>query len=383
MAEMPCPFLFDWWIMPELRHLWLSALVLSALLACPFRASASSVNLPTLDNQYRLLQFAHSLDGIEVETAASGITNVSPLLHIDDDRPSHDFTDSSAYAELQWAGRVRIIQRRWWVEYGIGTRERYDGNQDAGQLWIDLHADGQTQPSYAPEASDFRIGASWIGVGREFPLRLGRAHGTGSMLIRRLTADDLRIRYLTGNVEGDDFTAMMKVISSDGRSGEGWSLDAQTRMALGDRWLGQFTVEGLWGRVSWRQAYIEDAYIVSPRVFEDPDGFLHDYYSVSGVIHYEDRSYAINPYYSMDLVRKGKPDLLLGVAWQRGIGTFPAFGAAWPQSKPWLPYMRYYPTQGRLQVGAVGRGWQFRISADDFGSPKCAEVALSGTGFRF
>ena len=369
--------------MPEHRRLLLSVLILSAVILCPSQASASSVNLPTLDNQYRLLQFTHSLDGIEVETAASGITNVSPLLRIDDDQPSRHFDDSSAYAELQWAGRVRIVQRRWWVEYGTGSRERYDGNQDAGQLWIDLHADGETQSSYAPEVSNSRVGASWIGVGSTFPLRLGQARGSGSLMFRRLSADDLRMRYLTGSVAGEDFTGMMKVIDSDRRQGEGWSLDLQSRMALGDRWLGQFTAEGLLGKISWRQTCVEDSYFVSPRVFEDPEGFLHDYYSVSGTIHYEDRSYSINPYYSLDLVRKGKPDLLLGMNWQRGIGTLPSCGAAWRQPAPWLPYMRYYPTQGRLQVGVVGPAWQFRVSSDDLTSPKHAEIALSGRSFRF
>ena len=380
---MPCPFLFYWWIMPEHRHLWLSTIVLFALLACPLQASASSVSLPTLDDQADLLRLRSNPQGLEVESAVSGTTNVSSLLKLSDDQPAHDFDDPSAYAELQWAGRVRINQGRWWVEYGTGSRERYDGNTDAGQLWIDLHSEEQTQPSYAPEATGFEIRASWIGVGRSFPLRLGDAYGTGSVLIRRLTADGFRHRALKGDVAGEDFTAIMRVIDSDGRQGQGWSLDTQTRLALGNRWLGQFTVDGLLGRISWREIYIEDSYIVSPRVFEDPEGFLHDYYSVSGVIHHEDRSYSINPYYSLDLVRKGKPSLLLGVAWQSGIGTLPAFGAAWPQSKSWLPYLRYYPTQGRVQIGAVGQGWQFRISADDLTYPRHAEIALSGTGFRF
>ena len=376
MAFGPCP-LFDWWIMPEHRHLWLAVPVLAALLLCPLQASGSSVSLPILDNQARLLQLSHPSAGMEVESAVSGATNVSPLLHFHDDQPSRDFGDPTAYAELQWAGRIRLNRNRWWIEYGRGMRERYDGNQDAGQLWIDLHSDSQTQPAYTPEVASSRIAASWLGVGREFPLSLGHAQGTGSVLYRRITADDLCIRHLTGNVEAEGFTGMMHTISSDGRSGEGWSLDTQTRLSLGDRWLGQFTVEGLLGRISWQDAYIEDAYIVSPRVFEDPEGFLHDYYSVSGTIRHEDRSYAINPYYSVDLVHKGKPDLLLGVAWQRGMETVPACGAAWPQSKPWLPYLRYYPTQGRLQIGAVGRGWQFRVSGDDLASPKHAEIALS------
>ena len=358
-------------------------LILFVLALRPSQASAASVNLPMLDNQAHLLQKAYPSQSMEVESAVSGMTNVSPLLRIDEDQPSRHFDDSSAYAELQWAGRVRIVERRWWVECGIGSRERYDGNPDAGQLWIDLHADGETQSSYAPEVSNSRVGASWIGVGRTFPLRLGQAHGTGSLMFRRLSADDLRMRYLTGSVEGEDFTGIMRTIDSDGRQGEGWSLDVQSRLALGNRWLGQFTAEGLLGKISWQDAYVEDSYIVSPRVFEDPEGFLHDYYSVSGTIHYEDRSYSINPYYSLDLVRKGKPDLLLGMNWQRGIGTLPSCGAAWRQSAPWLPYMRYYPTQGRLQVGVVGQGWQFRVSADSLTSPKQVEIGLSGTSLRF
>jgi len=184
-------------------------------------------------------------------------------------------------------------------------------------------------------------------------------------------------------MEGEDFSGLMRVIDSNGRQGEGWSVDAQTRMAMGDRWQGQFTVEGLLGRVSWKQAYVEDSYFASPRVFEDPEGFLHDYWEVSGIGRNQDQSYAINPYYSLDLVRKGKPNLLLGVNWQNDIGTLPSCGAAWTQSNPWLPYVRYFPTQGRVQVGVIGQGWQFRISSDNLTSPRHAEIALSGRGFRF
>jgi hypothetical protein len=190
-------------------------------------------------------------------------------------------------------------------------------------------------------------------------------------------------------VDGTEFTGMIKVISSKaaGQSvrGEGLALDFRSRLRLAKRWLGQTTVEGLLGRVKWRGLSVEDGYVVSPRAFADPEGFLHDYGGVSGASWKQDMAARLNPYCRVDVMRVGRPSLLLGAAWQSGTRTVVGVGLAWPQSKPWTPYFRCYPEQSRLELGAVGRGWQIRLSGDDFISldPKHVELSASATPIRF
>ena len=362
--------------------------------ALPSAAASPSVSLPSLSDSDDLLQtrLARSARNTRLEFAASvsGINNVGSLWDISEkDQPAGRFRDDSAYAVLQMAERVRVIHRGWWIEYGEGRRQAYDGNADAAQLWIDLHADGQTQPAYAPVVKGTRIDVSWWGVGRTFPVRAGNIRGTGSVLLRRITSDDYLSRSLVGQVQGEEFSGMMKVIAANsptGRvGGEGWAMDVQGTFALGAHWQGQIVAEGLLGKITWRGLAVQDSYILSPRVFADPEGFLRECGGMSGAKWYEELNASINPYYRMDLICTERPHILLGLAYQAGTGSVPSIGLAWPQSKAWLPYLRYYGTQNRLEIGAVGRGWQFRVSGDDWiaASPKHAEVALTASALRF
>ena len=358
-------------------------------------AASRSVSLPTLFDANDVLQARLTARGagglrLQVGRAVSGMNNVASLWRITkDNQPARHFDDTSAYAILQDVGWVRATDERWWIGFGRGKRDAYQGNADAGQLWIDLHAAGQTRPAYAPVAGNVKIEASWYGVGRTFPFRIGQARGTGSVLLRGLAADDYLARSLVGQVEGEMFSGMVKIVSADTGTGlvrgRGWSLDTQAEVRLGKRWLAQGTVEGLLGRLTWHGLAVEDSYVVSPRVFTDPEGFLHDYGGISGAAWSEDMRLRLNPYYRLDLICSSRPNTLLGVAFQAGTRTAGSAGLAWPQSKRWLPYLRCYPTQNRLEVGAVGSGWQVRISGDDWlpVSPKHAEIALSASALSF
>ena len=366
------------------------------LITCRLQVTASpSVTLPILFDANDLLGFRFeesSRDSLRLRVggAASGMNNVGSIWAIDEDgQPARDFDNTRAYAVLQTTEWIRLAHRGWWIGCGRGMRDAYEGNADAGQLWIDLHADGKTQPAYAPAVSSVRIEASWWAVGRTFPFRAGEVRGTGDLVLRRITADDYLARSLVGKVEGEDFSGMLKAISSETAAGtvrgHGWSLDVQGRFTLGTNWEGQITAEGLLGEVSWRGLYVEDGYILSPRVFTDREGFLHDCGGISGMGWHEDLTARINPFYRLDLVYMRRPNVLLGAAWQSGTRTVPNIGLAWPQPKPWLPYLRCYPTQNRLEIGAVGRGWQIRVSGDDWldASPKHAEIALTVSPLRF
>ena len=360
-------------------------------------AASPSLTLPTVFDSNDLLQSSITGPGapsaLKLEGGAMGTVtnNVGSIWVIDDSKqPAKDYGSSSAYAVLQDSRWLRLSHGGWSLSYGSGKRSAYAGNADAAQLWIDMHAGDRTQLFYAPEANGVRVTTYWYGVGRDFPIRAGNLSGTGNLSLRRVVAYNYLAQSLVGEVGPTGmFTAMMRSVSA-GRagariSGDGWAVDGRLMLRYGDRWLGQATVEGLLGQVSWNGLIVEDSRIVSPRTFTDPEGFLHDCGGISGATWTESRTARLNPYYRLDLIRTGRPNILCGIAFQSGARSTPNFGFAWPQRKKWLPYTRYYPVQRRFEIGAVGPTWQFRISGDDwiFSSPKHAEIAVSAQALRF
>ena len=374
-----------------IRTAWLAAIILGSVAP----VYAISLILPTTSDPNDLLQYCISPTEppeLQLQAYARGITtsNIGPMSELGGgDMPARTFGDARAYATAQYTGSLKISYRRWWVGYGQGQRWSYDGNSDAAQLWIDLHADGQTQPSYAPQASDATIATNWYALGHDFPLHAGSIEGLADLCLRRISVPKFRARSVVGEMQGEEFTAMMRTVTWDTRDhgkvpGVGWSLDGQMKLKY-EKWLGQMTVEGLLGEVSWHGLKIEEANIVSPRTFTDPEGFLHDMGGITGAYWYEDRSIRLNPLYRMDLVHQGRPNVLLGCIWQSGTEAAPNFGIGWSQPKKWMPYSRYYPVQGRLEIGAVGLGWEARASAGrPFTlNPQHMEFGLSASALRF
>ncbi len=118
---------------------------------------------------------------MEVGAMIYGGNNVSPLLRIDRDGQSpHQVGDGSRYAILSGSSWVRVSRNRWWLEAGTGLRDTYQANPDAGQLWIDLHAKGQTRSSYSPFATYAQISATWYAVGYTFPFGAGAGEAAGA-----------------------------------------------------------------------------------------------------------------------------------------------------------------------------------------------------------
>lgn len=348
--------------------------------------TAATVRLPSAfdESDFLRLRLTPPRSGIsmDVGAVASGANNIGSLWEItDDEQPPHDFSGSSAYAVLQTTQWMRASRDDWWIVYGRGRRDTYEGNSDAAQLWIDLHSDSRSLDSYAPEMFGTSISATWYGVGRTIPIRVGSARGTADVFVRNITADEYIFRSVVGQVEGEDYTGITRAVTSNTSSGDvegrGWSLDVRASFALGRNWHGQFTAESLMGKVSWEGLSVEDSYITSPGVFQDADGFLHDTGGITGMGWRDDRSATTQPKYRIDLMRTGRTDTLLGVAWEPGLPATVCAGAAWPQRGSWLPYCRFYLPQERLEIGALGRGWYLRVSGDDwiFASPQHAEIA--------
>ena len=372
-------------------------LVLSTVLssAAVRHVGAASVVLPTAFDANNLLVSTYAkttTDNIRLDVGgvAVGANNVGSLWTIaEHEQPGRCFGGGSAYAVLEIAQWMRVSRGRWWIGYGSGRRDAYDGNADAAQLWIDLHSGGQKQPFYAPWATNARVGASWFGTGHDFPFQLGKARGTGTLSLRLIRASDYLARSVVGQVSGDQFSGMVRITSARTPTGtvrgSGWALDAQWVFALGRRWQAQVTAEGLLGRMHWRGLSVRDVYVTSPGVFTDPEGFLHDFGGISGAEWFEDLTASLDTCYRLDMIYAAHPNVLLSARRQAGTRSLLSAGLAWPQSRPWLPYFRYHPTQHRLEIGAVGTGWQLRVSGDDWlaSSPKHAEIAISWAAVIF
>jgi hypothetical protein len=378
----------------KLQHLLRIAWLAGIILGSTAPTHAISLILPTTSDANDLLQYCASPTeppDFELRAYARGImtSNVGPMSELDGgDMPARTFDGNQAYATAQYSGCLRMSYRRWWIGYGQGKRWSYDGNPDAAQLWIDLNSDGQTQPSYTAQASDASIATNWYAVGRDFPLRTGSIEGLASLCLRQISVPKFRARSIAGEMHGDMFTAQLRTVTWDTHHGDvggaGWALDGQLKLKY-KQWLGQMTVEGMLGEISWDGLQVEDASIVSPRTFTDPQGFLHDIGGITGAYWYENRSIRLDPLYRLDLINRGRPNILLGCIWQSGIEAAPNFGVAWPQPKRWLPYSRYYPVQGMLEIGAVGLGWEVRAAEGRpfSGNPKHLEVGLSVSAIRF
>jgi len=366
---------------------------IAGLPACP--CGATSAALPTAYDANDLLLSGYtdvlspSLR-LSAGAVAAAMNNVGSLWQIADrEQPPRRFEGASAYATIETAEWTRIAGRGWWIGYGTGRRDDYDGNADAAQLWTDIHSGGQTKPAYRPEAANVRIAASWVGAGREFAFGMGSARGTGSICLRLLTAGDYLARAVTGEVSGEQFSGMVRITSARTEAGKvegsGWALDAQWRFLVAGRLRGRVSAEGLLGRLGWRGLLVRDAYVTSPGVFTDPQGFLHDCGGISGAEWRENVSASLNTCWRIDLVSAARPQILLNGRFQAGARPLVGFGLAWPQRRPWTPYLRCYPSQHRLEAGAVGRGWQLRVSGDDWlgSSPKHAEIGISAAAAAF
>jgi len=323
---------------------------------------------------------------IRIETGAcvGAFNNVQSLWTVSDRNASPRLLDTDEpYARLRLGEWACVSSGDWLVGIGSGFRDVYDGNRDAGQLWIDLRSKSRTQADYRPSANDLHVATRWYGVGRRFGLRAGNAECDGLVFIRSVTAGDLLARSLDGSVSGDDFMGNVRILSTRhgaGTQGSGWALDARAAITYDKRWEGLVAVEGLVGQIKWSRVTVRDEYVLSPRVFTDPDGFYRDTGGISGVSKKRDVRLDVGRTIRLDVLRKAKQlDVLAGCMWEQGYDAVPNLGVAFRRGKWWTPYVRVYPTEARCEIGAAARGWLLSISGDDwiFAAPRNASVSLS------
>jgi len=323
---------------------------------------------------------------IRVETGAcvGAFNNIQSIWTVSNRRVAPRPIDTSEpFARLKFGQWMQMSSGDWFVGVGSGFRDTYDGNHDAGQLWIDLHTTTRSQADYAPSANDLHVATRWYGIGRNFGFRAREMTGECSVFARSIEANDFLARSIDGDVSGDSFQGNVRIVSaSHGRQilGHGWSLDARTTLKVGEQWEGLIAVEGLLGEMRWDNVAVEDMFVLSPRVFSDPQGFYHDTGGISGVAAKRDVRLDVARSCRFDAVRRGKRiDLMAGYVWEQGFTAVPSVGAAIKRGKWWTPYARVYPTESRCEVGAVAHSWMLSVSGDDWilAAPKSATISLS------
>ena len=367
---------------------------LSCLMLCLI-ASAETLTLPPGLFSEDLLAVQHNTITpgawtLRAGGAAAGSNNVAVLWDVNRTTiPAQTVTAQDVWARGGYGSWSSLSNGNWILATGTGNQQTYSGNHDAGQLWIDIHAKSRQLGDYAPQAEQRVVTACWYGVGHAWSAHYRGQSISGSIMGRYLVANNFLSRSITGQVEGEDFSGIVRTFESDTPTsalrGRGWSLDLRATTALGEHWQASAAIENLLGEMRWNGIPTYERFVTSPGVFTDADGFVHDFGGASGMNWREDLTLQLTPTYQLALTSSTYPNLLFGVIGNGRDGASPSLGMAWPRKSGWLPYFRLYPNETRLELGIIGRGWLFSIAGDDWliNAPERANLNISAPVLTF
>lgn len=380
--------------LPHAHASILSALTALVLAACLSSAAPGSVTLPPLfdpDDALQPCDLDAGRQGVQAHfgVSAVGDNNLRSLWDITEDgQPPASFVDSEAYAVLGHARWLCVSIGDWSIGCGRGAMDSYYGNNDAGQLWLDIHSEGPTRGVYEPTADQQSIAVSWYGIGRTARFRNKGIRASADIWLRQIVAEDYLARAITGSLAAtprESFSGMIRIVDSGEVYRNGWALDIRALIDFGKGWECAVSAEGLLGRIRFDEMFVEDGSFTSAEVFMDPEGFLHDYGGITGAAWRENASVRIEPLYRAEIVRRGRVDLMIAFEDRARARRTQSVGAAIRRDGGWIPYARYYPSQDRFEIGAIGRNWRFRISGDDWpgAAPRRLQAALSAVAISF
>lgn len=345
------------------------------------------------DDALRMLiqQTGSGPNALEVGTVAVGSNNLVPLRSVTDYGIDSRLIGGDVSANLEYGYWLRTSKDGWIASIGNGYRDSYSGNRDAGQLYIDMLSDDRRMERYYPSAGQCRMWANWYGMGRRIEYRKKSVAGEVELYVRYIEADDYLARSANGVLQEDnDFRGFIRVVSSeyngDRVKGSGWAIDMRTRGTIGDRITYSAAMEGLAGQIKWHGLHVDDAYVMSPDVFVDPDGFYRDIGGISGTTWRENKTLKPLKHGSAEFVYTNNgPSLLYGFEWVESYGFSSHFGLALRPRKSWLVYTRWYPDDGMLECGALGSGWSLGIKSDELSpnSAKSVSIYANISAFRF
>jgi hypothetical protein len=271
--------------------------------------------------------------------------------------------------------RSTTVTGRWTLGIGTTRRTVYHANHDAGQLWTDLSTHVQTAQSYRPWVTGTRFLGSWIGAATHVQLQIGDRAVRCEAAVRAFDADDLLIRTATGTMQGDDFTGMVKTIN--GGHGEGWAVDARTVIPITRGAKCTIAADGILGSVTWQNVSIEDDYIVSPRTFEDPDGFLRDFAAISGAGWRENVRLKFAPTWHVDIATGDKTLQHIGATYDADRKWVPYLTATRPLSRDTRIETSYMPSERQLGVAVVGRRGHCQVAVGGNGGHVLQNTAIN------
>ncbi len=315
--------------------------------------------------------------------AVAASNNLDSLWQVTDyGRSACLFRGDIAFAQITTSRWSYVRTRNWWLGVGRGWIDSYTGNQDAAQLWLDLHSRVAAKANYLPSARFRRMSLEWVGFGKSFPLRLGGRHGIIDIGVRHLQSEGYEELALEGWISGDQFAGPVSRLYSDsarGSVGRGWCVDAAAELRA-NTWRARVQVEGLLGRISWDSLTLDSGYLSSPRVFTDAEGFLRDAGGgFTGVTSRRNLAGPINPKVRLSLAGASGRAPLLSATFRKGDKPSISLGVMHSCADGRFRYVSYYPATKMGEVAFANSRLKLRLCSDSwlFQNPKHALAELS------
>jgi hypothetical protein len=270
------------------RYRFAQALFTAVFLVCTALsvAAQSLYSAPTTSEGDRI---RFLLDGrasqptaIEIQALGRADNNVVALARGDRKRiDPTQFRGQATYLSDYHSFGVAWFQGRW--QFGIQSTaaDLYEGNHDAGQLYLDSLAHAiDLHSAAAPEATMNRSEINRLRIGRAFDFRFGRRGGVLVITGNLLDVHRFQVGSVVGTNTGGQFTGNLTILTtlgvppSETRS-PGASLDAAVSISLAPRWRAAATVDNLSGQVWQRKLQRLDVAVTTNSVEPDSNGFLH------------------------------------------------------------------------------------------------------------
>ena len=186
----------------------------------------------------------------------------------------------------------------WRFGYGEGQNQRYFGNHDAGQYWLDSNSTTPVTGNFTPQFTLTSLNLNWYGAGYTLPFHIRQVQGNGWLMLRGLTSDALQTGSADGMINGSQFAGMARLLTSANSPGlaiYGWALDAGINLQLSPHWRCAVNGEGLAGELTVQNIATWDMYLTSPQIFTDPQGITHVYYSADGATWQQNVNFGFQP----------------------------------------------------------------------------------------
>jgi len=349
-------------------------LLILAFLHLPLLAAATiSVQLPPVTSPEFLISDtvlpATGKSNIEFRFTGNAVTDVGTLwTYHDKHQPPSSFTPHDARAALNEGAWLTARHGRWQFTLGKGSREAYSGNQDAGQLWLDLHTSNPPARQLSPQITKEQLDTTWCGVGYTIPWQTRGMHGACRFGTRLMQIDSLGLGAAIGTVANNDYSGMVKLYTlTPGERGYGWCSDIQLTADAGPHWSFLLRDDGLAGQLVCRHVTVTDGFVTSPQIIQDADGFVHSIFGLSGAEWQHALTLNVKNTLDVGVTYRG-PVVFTALVEHSEHENTPFFVLTWPCARTLSFSAGFSPTHGVGTLGINTRYLRCYLSADDWPS---------------